>query len=64
MEDAIKTGFAGAPASAVNDFKEMLGVSFKIGDTTVTPIISITILVIAGIVFLGLALLNLSRKKR
>ncbi len=64
MEDAIKTGFAGAPASVVSEFKEMLGVSFKIGDTTVTPIISITILVIAGIVFLGLAMLNLSRKKR
>lgn len=64
MEDAIKTGFAGAPASAVNDFKEMLGVSFKIGDTTVTPIISITILVVAGFLFLGLSLLNLSRKKR
>lgn len=64
MEDAIKTGFAGAPASAVNEFKEMLGVSFKFGDTTVTPIISITVLVVAGILFLGLALLNLFRKKR
>jgi len=64
MDDAIKTGFVGAPASTINEFKEMLGVSFKIGDTTVTPILSITILVIAGILFLGLALLNLSRKKR
>jgi len=64
MEDAIKTGFAGAPASVVNDFKEMLGVSFKIGDSTVTPLFSITILVVAGFVFLGLAMLNLSRKKR
>ena len=64
MEDAIKTGFAGAPASAVNEFKEMMGVNFQIGGTTVTPLTSIIILVVAGFLFLGLSLLNLSRKKR
>ena len=64
MEDAIKTGFAGAPADVVNGFKEMLGVTFQIGGTTVTPLTSIIILVVAGFLFLGLSLLNLSRKKR
>ena len=64
MEDAIKTGFAGAPVEMVDSFKELMGVSFKIGETTVTPLISIVILVAAGILFLGLAMLNLSRKKK
>ena len=64
MEDAIKTGFAGAPADVVSGFKQMLGVTFQIGDQTITPIISILILILAGILFLGLAMLNLSRKKR
>jgi len=64
MEDAIKTGFAGAPADAVASFKELMGVTFKIGGTTVTPMISILILVLAGILFLGLSMLSLSRKKR
>ena len=64
MEDAIKTGFAGAPADVVASFKELMGVTFKIGNTTVTPMISITILIVAGILFLGLSMLSLSRKKR
>ncbi len=64
MEDAFKTGFAGAPAGLADGFKQMLGVTFQIGDQTITPIISILILILAGILFLGLAMLNLSRKKR
>jgi len=64
MEDAIKTGFAGAPVDVVNDFKEMLGVTFQVGGKTVAPLTSILILVVAGFFFLGLSLLSLSRKKR
>ena len=64
MEDAFKTGFAGAPAEMVNGFKEMLGVTFKVGDQIVTPLTSILILVVAGFFFLGLSMLSLSRKKR
>ncbi len=64
MEDAIKTGFAGAPADVVSNFKELMGVTFKVGGSTVTPMISILILVLAGILFLGLSMLSLSRKKR
>ncbi len=64
MEGAIKTGFAGAPASAIEHFKELMGVSFRIGDSAVTPLLSIAILVLSGVVFLGLSMLNLSRKKR
>jgi multidrug/hemolysin transport system permease protein len=64
MEDAIKTSFAGAPAEMAEGIKEMLGVTFKVGDSTVTPIVSMAILVAAGILFLILAMLNLSRKKK
>ena len=64
MEDGIKTGFAGAPAGLEDGFKQMLGVTFKVGDQIVTPLTSILILVAAGILFLGLSMLSLSRKKR
>ena len=64
MDDAIKTGFAGAPASAVSEFQQMLGVTFQIGGTTVTPLTSIIVLVVSGFLFLGLSMLSLSRKKR
>ena len=64
MDDAIKTGFAGAPADAVASFQELMGVTFKIGGATVTPMTSIVILIVAGIIFLGLSMLSLSRKKR
>ncbi|MCE5189859.1 MAG: ABC transporter permease [Eubacteriales bacterium] len=64
MEDAIKASFANAPAGMMENFSSMLGVSFKIGDTVVTPIMSIALLVGSGILFLALAILNLSRKKK
>ncbi len=64
MEDAIKTGFAGAPASAVSDYKQMLGVTFQVGGKAVEPLTSILILIVSGFFFLGLSMLSLSRKKR
>jgi multidrug/hemolysin transport system permease protein len=64
MEDAINTGFAGAPADTIASFKELMGASFTIGGTTITPIVSIGILVLSGFLFLGLSMLSLSRKKR
>ncbi|MEA4869943.1 MAG: ABC transporter permease [Christensenella sp.] len=64
MGDALNTSFAGAPAEALNSFKELMGVTFQIGDTQVTPMLSIAILLIAGVVFLGLSMINLSRKRK
>ena len=64
MEDAIKTSFAGAPAEMANELKQMLGVTFSVNGSTVAPLTSIAILVVAGIFFLALSMLNLSRKKR
>jgi multidrug/hemolysin transport system permease protein len=64
MEDAIKASFAGAPASVVENFKELMGVTFKVGDSTVSALTSIGILVVAGVFFLGLSIINLSRKRK
>ena len=64
MEDALKASFGQAPTGMLEEFSSMLGVSFKIGDTAVTPIMSIALLVGSGIIFLALAILNLSRKKK
>ena len=64
MEDALKASFTNAPAGLLEEFSSMLGVTFKIGDTVVTPVMSIGLLVGSGILFLALAILNLSRKKK
>ena len=64
MENALKASFANAPAGLLENFNSMLGVSYKIGETAVTPIMSIALLVASGVLFLALAVLNLSRKKR
>ncbi len=64
MENAIQASFGQAPAGMLEEFSSMLGVSFKLGDTVVTPIMSIALLLGSGILFLGLSILNLSRKKK
>jgi multidrug/hemolysin transport system permease protein len=64
MGDALTTSFAGAPAEALNSFKELMGVTFKIGETVVTPMLSITILIVSGLFFLALSMINLSRKRK
>ena len=64
MGDALTTSFAGAPAEALNSFKELMGVTFKIGDTQVTPMLSIAILIVSGLFFLALSMINLSRKRK
>jgi multidrug/hemolysin transport system permease protein len=64
MAEPLAASFAGVPAEYMEGFKETMGVTFKFGDTTVTPLMSIAILVVSGLIFLGLSILNLSRKKK
>ena len=64
MGDALTTSFAGAPAESLNGFKELMGVTFKVGDTQVTPMLSITILIVSGLFVLALSMINLSRKRK
>ena len=64
MAEPIAVTYAGAPAEATESFKEFLGVTFKFGDYTVTPLVSIGILALAAVLFFGLSILHLSGKKR
>ena len=60
MEPALAKSFAGAPAQALNDFETAMGVTAKFGDTSITPMTSIIILLATAAVFYTLALINLS----
>lgn len=64
MSDALSKSFDGATVQAINEFEQMLGVTFKFGDTTIQPIISILILVITALVFYGLSILKISIKRK
>lgn len=55
--------FAGAPQQALDEFNSMVGVSYTFGDLTVTPLMSIAFLAVTAILFYGLAMLNMSRKR-
>ena len=64
MESALSKSFVGAPAQALNDFENAMGVTVKFGDTSLTPMTSIIILLATAAVFYTLALLNISRKQK
>jgi multidrug/hemolysin transport system permease protein len=64
MTEPLAQTFAGVPAEYLEGFKETMGIVFKFGDTTVTPLMSMGILALSGLVFLGLSILSLSRKKK
>jgi len=64
MEDAMSKTFAGAPAETLRWFRESMGVAFRFGETDVTPLMSVAILLATAVVFYSLSILNLSRKKR
>lgn len=52
------------PAEGVVAFKQEMGVIFKFGDFTVTPLLSSIFLVVFGIVFFALGVIKLSSKKK
>lgn len=64
MAEPLETAFEGVPTEAVDGFKETMGVTLKFADSEVTPLISIGILMLTAIVFYGLSVINISRKKR
>lgn len=64
MAGPLETSFAGAPAAAADEFKELVGVTFKFGDTVFPAYGSVLILVGTAAVFYALAVWNLSRKRR
>ena len=64
METPMSKAFANAPAEVITGFEKMMGVTFFFGDKEVSPFINILVLIITGVVFLLLAILSMSVKKK
>jgi multidrug/hemolysin transport system permease protein len=64
MEAPMSTAFKNAPEQAVTSFKQAMGVVFFIGNTELSPLINILVLVATGVVFYTLAVIRISVKKR
>lgn len=64
MEKELQTAFNGAPAEYLQEFSESMGVVLKFGDYTVTPLVSVSILLGSAVLFFIFSILNISRKKR
>ena len=64
MDAPLKEAFAGAPAQALNEFRGAFGVTFSYGNQTASRAASLIVLLATAAVFCGLALLNISRKKK
>lgn len=64
MADPLSKTFANAPAEVLQEFEQTMGIVLKVGNTTVSSLLSIGILIITAVVFYGLSILNLSRKKK
>lgn len=64
MTDTLSASFAGAPQAIVNDFQEMMGVTYTYGGYTAEPWLHILALVGTAAVFFLLAVSNVSRKKK
>ncbi|AFM01020.1 ABC-2 type transporter [Desulfitobacterium dehalogenans ATCC 51507] len=64
MEAPLQKAFAHAPAESLEEFNSMMGVTFRFGDTLLTPQGSILVLLVTAGLFYGLSILNLSRKRK
>jgi multidrug/hemolysin transport system permease protein len=64
MEYPLSQAFIGDPVEQINKFKETFGVIFKFGDYIISPAASIAVLILTTAIFYGLAIINLSRKKK
>ena len=60
----MSKAFANAPAEVAKGFEKMMGVTFFFGDKEVSPFINILVLIITGSVFLVLAVVSISIKKK
>lgn len=63
MQAPIDASFSGAPKEALDGFNSMMGVSYQFGDFTVTPLLSMAYLAFTGLLFFGLAMWNMSKKR-
>ncbi len=63
MQPPTAAVFAGVPAKYVSAFNENMGVSFRLGDLNVTPLMSVLFLAGSAILFYSLAMVSMARKK-
>ena len=64
MEAPMSKTFANAPAEVITNFERTMGVTFFFGDKGLSPLINILVLIATGAVFLVLAIISMSVKKR
>ncbi len=64
MEAPMATTFAGAGDAPVAAFKEFMGVTYSFGGKTLSPVVSILILLATAAVFFGLSVVNFSRNQK
>jgi multidrug/hemolysin transport system permease protein len=61
MQTPIANSFEGIPAEYVNQFEESMGVVFRFGDFEITPVLSITALIVCSLIFYALAIVNMRK---
>lgn len=64
METLMEDVFSEMPGQVVEGICEFFGVTYYFGDVKVTPLISVCILLVTGVVFMGLACMNLGKKQK
>jgi multidrug/hemolysin transport system permease protein len=64
MEAPMSKAFANAPAEVVTNFERTMGVTFFFGGKGISPLVNILVLIVTGVVFLVLAIISMSVKKR
>lgn len=63
MQAPTETVFSGAPADLISSFQQEMGVTFRFGSFEVAPWMSVAVLVATILIFYGLAILRISRRK-
>ena len=63
MDEGLNTSFSGAPPGALEEFKEYMGVTICFGDFEITALVSIIILIVTAVIFFGLSVLLMSKKR-
>ncbi|NMA82859.1 MAG: ABC transporter permease [Epulopiscium sp.] len=64
MAEPMKEAFKNAPTEIIETFNQNMGVIFTFGDDTITFFTSVLILVATTILFYGLTIFSISRKRR
>jgi multidrug/hemolysin transport system permease protein len=64
MRAPVTLAFENVPAEYAEDFRSTMGMTFTLGGHTVSTAASVLVLLLSGVLFFCLALINLSRKNK